>query len=58
MPITPSDSDDTPALSARDTDVRKPYETPRLIDYGPISKLTQGGGSINADGGSMKQMCL
>ena len=58
MPITPSESDDTPAPSARDTDARKPYETPRVIDYGPISKLTQGGGLTSSDGGSMKQMCL
>ena len=58
MPTTPSEPDGTPAPVAPDTDARKPYETPRVIDYGPISKLTQGGGLTNADGGSMKQMCL
>ena len=58
MPLTPSEPDSTQTPSARETDARTPYETPRLIDYGPISKLTQGGGLTNADGASMKQMCL
>jgi hypothetical protein len=58
MPTTPSESDGTPAPAAPDTDARKPYETPRLIDYGPISKLTQGGGLTTTDGASMKRQCL
>jgi hypothetical protein len=58
MPLTPSEPDGTPAPSARETDARKPYETPRLVDYGPISKLTQGGGITTQDGGSMKRPCL
>ena len=32
---------------------RKRYETPRLIDYGRISKLTQSGGITTKDQGSM-----
>ena len=37
---------------------RKPYETPRLIDYGPVSKLTQSNGITVQDHGSNKQVCL
>ena len=37
---------------------RKPYERPRLIDYGPVSKLTQSNGITVSDGGNMKQVCL
>jgi hypothetical protein len=58
MPTTPSEPDGTPAPAAPDTDARKPYEPPRLTDYGPISKLTQGGGLTTTDGASMKRACL
>jgi len=36
---------------------KKLYTTPRLIEYGSIAKLTQGGGSVTADGGALMN-CL
>jgi hypothetical protein len=57
MPRTPDsrgDSKDRP----RGPESRKPYETPRLIDYGPVSKLTQSNGITVQDHGSNKQVCL
>lgn len=49
--------------STRDTTpppggTRKRYETPRLTDYGPVSKLTQTGGITTRDKGVQKQVCL
>ncbi|HET8575893.1 MAG TPA: lasso RiPP family leader peptide-containing protein [Methylomirabilota bacterium] len=40
--------------------VRKPYERPRLIEYGSIAKLTQGTATVGADSGptGMNQQCL
>ena len=41
---------------------KRPYTSPRLIEYGSVAKLTRGGGSLQADGGSTfkrtKGMCL
>jgi hypothetical protein len=39
---------------------RKTYETPRLMRYGSISKLTQGSATVGNDGGSgmMNMQCL
>jgi hypothetical protein len=41
---------------------KRPYAAPRLIEYGSVAKLTRGGGSLQADGGSTfkrtKGMCL
>lgn len=39
---------------------QKPYEPPRLVEYGSISKLTQGSFTVGNDGGAgMKNMaCL
>jgi hypothetical protein len=57
MPRTP----DSPGASTgrpRGPEPRKPYETPRLIDYGAVSKLTQSGGITVTDHGSNKQVCL
>jgi hypothetical protein len=34
---------------------RKRYETPRLTDYGRISKLTQSGGITSKDNGNMER---
>lgn len=31
---------------------RKPYEAPRLVEYGSIAKLTQGSRTILNDGGA------
>lgn len=39
-------------------ETRKQYATPRLIDYGPVSKLTQANGITVQDHGSNKQVCL
>lgn len=39
---------------------RKPYEAPRLVEYGSIAKLTQGNQTVNNDGGAgmVLMMCL
>ena len=38
----------------------KPYEAPRLVEYGSIAKLTQGSQTVNNDGGAgmVLMMCL
>lgn len=41
------------------TPVRKPYSTPRLIEYGPVEKLTHSGSGTAGDGGAMMRVaCL
>jgi hypothetical protein len=39
---------------------RKTYETPRLVSYGSITKLTQGSATVGTDGGlgMMNMQCL
>jgi hypothetical protein len=44
-----SNESDPTTAPARDRDAKKRYVTPRLVDYGPISKLTQTGGITIAD---------
>jgi hypothetical protein len=58
MPRTPPDSQGASAARTSDAGPRKPYERPRLIDYGPVSKLTQTNGITVQDNGNMKQVCL
>jgi hypothetical protein len=39
--------------------VRKPYSTPRLVEYGPVEKLTHSGTGVVGDGGPMMRLtCL
>ena len=49
---TPEADDSRPA--------RKTYETPRLVSYGSITKLTQGSATVGTDGGLgfMNMQCL
>ena len=54
--IPPDSTSKTPERS--DEGSRKRYEAPRLIDYGPVSKLTQTGGITTMDMGQQKQVCL
>ena len=56
MAPTPDSKRDTTPASTGGT--RKRYETPRLTDYGPVSKLTQTGGITTRDKGTQKQVCL
>jgi hypothetical protein len=38
---------------------KRPYTSPRLTEYGSVAKLTQGFGSLQADGGStFRRTCL
>ena len=37
---------------------KKPYVKPRLIEYGPVEKLTHSGTQNLGDGGPMKMPCL
>lgn len=46
------------AAEARPTGVKRRYEKPRLIDYGPVSKLTRTGGITIADTKTMFRVCL
>jgi hypothetical protein len=53
----PSDTGDDTTAPRRGS--KRRYEKPRLVDYGAVSKLTQGGGLTVSDGGSgMKMPCL
>jgi len=45
-PVPPTEPEDPSRGS------RRPYATPRLVEYGSVAKLTHGGGSLQADGGS------
>ena len=37
---------------------KRPYEAPRLVEYGHVGKLTQSGGITTKDTGNMKRVCL
>lgn len=37
---------------------KKPYQKPRLTDYGPVSKLTQSANSGSQLDGKKKRVCL
>ena len=37
---------------------KKPYAKPRLIEYGPVEKLTHSGTQNLGDGGPMMMPCL
>ncbi len=37
---------------------KKPYAKPRLIEYGPVEKLTHSGTQTLGDGGPMMMPCL
>lgn len=37
---------------------KRRYDKPRLVDHGPVSKLTQTGGITTRDTGSMQRVCL
>ena len=51
-------SDDRPRPQAVPEKARRPYEKPRLTDYGLVSKLTLTGGITTRDLGSMNRQCL
>jgi hypothetical protein len=34
---------------------RRPYAQPRLVSYGSVVKLSQGNGTLSADGGSAQR---
>jgi hypothetical protein len=37
---------------------KRPYERPRLVDYGDVRKLTLTGGITTRDTGNMSRPCL
>ena len=37
---------------------KKTYQSPALIEYGTLTKLTQGGGGAMADGAAATMACL
>jgi hypothetical protein len=61
MPVTLSKTgtpDPEQAPAARERGGKRRYEKPRLIDYGPVSKLTQTGGITTPDNKTMFRVCL
>lgn len=55
--------DDFPLRADKGARARKPYASPKLVEYGTIAKLTQGALTVGNDGGvgrmmSMMGMCL
>ena len=51
-------SDDRPRCAKDRENARRPYEKPRLVDYGLVSKLTLSGGITTKDNGNMERRCL
>lgn len=51
-------ADDRPRPPKAPENTRRPYEKPRLTDYGLVSKLTLTGGITTRDTGNMKRACL
>lgn len=51
-------SEDQPRSSKEGENGRRPYEKPRLVDYGLVSKLTLTGGITTKDIGNMERRCL
>lgn len=60
MPVRSSkgDQQEPDKGSASRNVLKRRYETPRLIDYGLVGKLTQTGVITTKDQGSMKRVCL
>jgi hypothetical protein len=60
MPVTESKTGPNPekAAAVRERGAKRRYEKPRLIDYGPVSKLTQTGGITQPDNKTMFRPCL
>ncbi len=58
MSETRDDVDRTRIAKAPDRTRRQPYRSPVLVEYGPVAKLTQAGGSKSGDAGGRKGMCL
>jgi hypothetical protein len=59
--VTSPKRDKTEAGAARPgaaAGTKRLYAKPRLVDYGPVSKLTQTGGITTTDSGNMKRVCL
>lgn len=52
----PAPRDDASANVSRPG--RRRYETPRLVEYGSVGKLTQTGGQTTKDSGNMQRVCL
>jgi hypothetical protein len=50
----PSSAEDSAAATGV-PDQRKPYEPPRLIEYGSIAKLTETGGLTTRDQGNRRR---
>ena len=57
--MTPSKSSSrNPDSGPAGTPAKRRYEKPRLVDYGPVSKLTQSGSASQKDAGNMFRPCL
>lgn len=58
--MTPKSDTPTPGSEpvVRTDQAKRRYEKPRLIDYGPVNKLTQTGGISVVDNRTMFRPCL
>ncbi len=54
MSTMSDDRNDTPATTS--TRTKAAYEKPTLVEFGSVQAITQGGGSVPADGGGMLRM--
>lgn len=50
-------ADGAPGNSGRAA-LKRPYTTPRLVEYGSIAKLTQSIGTRNGDGGQQMRTAM
>ena len=57
-PSTPRKREPAPDQPQLQTDAKRRYEKPRLIDYGLVSKLTQGTATGSKTDGIMMMTCL
>jgi hypothetical protein len=46
-------SEELPFAAKEPRLARKPYTAPRLVEYGPVEKLTEGGSGTKVDGANM-----
>ncbi len=60
MATTPRDNRHDESDAQRDTTAARPYEPPRLIEYGPLAKITQGtaGSTGESANSKMRSACL
>ena len=54
----PADKEGSMSHESRQEVAKKTYVSPSLLEYGSISKLTQGTSGTKADGATFRSVCL